>query len=149
MRNKRSCEGARYFSALDLHSGYHQLRVSPEDSNKTAFRTHYGLFECCVVPFGLTGAPAVFMKWMQQLFHHLLDKSVVVFLDDILIYSKTEKEHEQHLRLVLDILRKNQLHAKLRKCQLFRQSVNFLGHVLDKHGLSMEKDKVKAIQEWP
>ena len=89
------------------------------------------------------------MKWMQQLFHPLLDKSVVVFLDDILIYSKTEEEHEQHLSQVLDILRKNQLYAKLPKCQLFKQSVNFLGLVLDENGLSMEADKVRAIQEWP
>ena len=144
-----SIQGAKYFSTLDLNSGYHQLRVHPNDTHKTAFRTRYGLFEYSVVPFGLTGAPAAFMKWMQQLFHHLLDKSVVVFLDDILIYSKTEEEHKQHLLQVLDILRKNQLYAKLPKCQLFKRSVNFLGHVLDEHGLSMEKDKVKAIQEWP
>lgn len=144
-----SIQGAKYFSTLDLNSGYHQLRVHPNDIHKTAFRTRYGLFEYSVVPFGLTGAPAAFMKWMQQLFHHLLDKSVVVFLDDILIYSKTEEEHKQHLRQVLDILRKNQLYAKLPKCQLFKRSVNFLGHVLDEYGLSMENDKVKAIQEWP
>ena len=144
-----SIQGAKYFSTLDLNSGYHQLRVHPSDTHKTAFRTRYGLFEYNVVPFGLTGAPAAFMKWMQQLFHHLLNKSVVLFLDDILIYSKTEEEHKQHLCQVLDILRKNQLYAKLPKCQLFKRSVNFLGHVLDEHGLSMEKDKIKAIIEWP
>jgi hypothetical protein len=83
-----SIQGAKWFSTLDLNSGYHQLRVHPADTHKTAFRTRYGLFEFCVVPFGLTGAPATFMKWMQQLFHHLLDKSVVVFLDDILVYSR-------------------------------------------------------------
>jgi hypothetical protein len=144
-----SIRGARWFSTLDLNSGYHQLRVHPTDTQKTAFRTRYGLFEYCVVPFGLTGAPAAFMKWMQQLFHHLLDKTVVVFLDDILIYSKTEEEHREHLREVLEILRKNQLYAKPQKCQLFKRSVTFLGHVLDENGLSMEQDKVKAIQEWP
>jgi hypothetical protein len=83
--------GAKYFSTLDLNSGYHQLRVNEADTHKTAFRTRYGLFEFTVVPFGLTGAPAVFMKFVQLLFHHLLDRSVVVFVDDILIYSKTEK----------------------------------------------------------
>ena len=144
-----SIQGARWFSTLDLNSGYHQLRVNPADTHKTAFRTRYGLFEFCVVPFGLTGAPATFMKWMQQLFHHLLDKSVVVFLDDILIYSKTEEEHQEHLRQVLEILKKNGLYAKAPKCQLFKRSVNFLGHVLDERGLSMERDKVRAIQEWP
>lgn len=144
-----SIRGAKWFSTLDLNSGYHQLRVHPADTQKTAFRTRYGLFEYCVMPFGLTGAPAAFMKLMQQLFHNLLDKFVVVFLDDILVYSKTEAEHKEHLHQVLEILRKNHLYAKLQKCQLFKRSVTFLGHVLDENGLSMEQDKIKAIQEWP
>jgi hypothetical protein len=144
-----SIRGARWFSTLDLNSGYHQLRVHPGDTHKTAFRCRYGLYEYQVVPFGLTGAPAAFMKLMQQLFHHLLDKTVVVFLDDILVYSKTEAEHREHLREVLEILRKNQLYAKLQKCQLFKRSVTFLGHVLNENGLSMEQDKIRAIQEWP
>jgi hypothetical protein len=144
-----SIRGAKWFSTLDLNSGYHQLRVHPDDTNKTAFRTRYGLFEYSVVPFGLTGAPAAFMKLMQQLFHHLLDKTVVVFLDDILVYSKTEAEHREHLREVLEILRKNRLYAKPQKCQLFKRSVTFLGHVLNENGLSMEQDKVRSIQEWP
>lgn len=141
--------GAKYFTTLDLNSGYHQLRVVDEDTHKTAFRTRYGLYEFTVVPFGLTGAPAAFMKFVQSLFHHLLDRSVVVFVDDILIYSKTEMEHKHHVREVLDILRENQLYAKLSKCQLFQSSVTFLGHVLSENGLSVEADKVKAMTEWP
>src|SRR4051812_1361738 len=141
--------GAKYFSTLDLNSGYHQLRVHEDDTSKTAFRTRYGLYEFTVVPFGLTGAPAAFMKFVQFLFHHLLDRSVVVFVDDILIYSKTESEHRHHVKEVLDILRKNRLYAKLSKCQLFQSSVTFLGHVLSENGLSMEADKLKAMNEWP
>ena len=141
--------GAKYFSTLDLNSGYHQLRVHEDDTPKTAFRTRYGLYEFTVVPFGLTGAPAAFMKFVQFLFHHLLDRSVVVFVDDILIYSKTESEHKRHVQEVLDILRENRLYAKLSKCQLFQSSVTFLGHVLSENGLSMEADKLKAVNEWP
>jgi hypothetical protein len=141
--------GANYFTTLDLNSGYHQLRVHQNDTQKTAFRTRYGLYEFTVVPFGLTGAPAAFMKFVQFLFHHLLDQSVVVFVDDILIYSKTEIEHRKHVKEVLDILRKNELYAKLPKCQLFQSKVTFLGHVLSKDGLSVEADKIKAMNEWP
>ena len=141
--------GAKYFSTLDLNSGYHQLRVHEDDTPKTAFRTRYGLYEFTVVPFGLTGAPAAFMKFVQSLFHHLLDRSVVVFVDDILIYSRTESEHRRHVEEVLDILRENRLYAKLSKCQLFQPSVTFLGHVLSENGLSMEADKLKAVNEWP
>lgn len=141
--------GARYFTTLDLNSGYHQLRVHGNDTHKTAFRTRYGLYEFTVVPFGLTGAPAAFMKFVQSLFHHLLDQSVVVFVDDILIYSKTEIEHRKHVKEVLDILRRNELYAKLPKCQLFQSEVTFLGHVLSKDGLSVESDKIKAMNEWP
>ena len=122
--------GAKYFSTLDLNSGYHQLRVHAADTHKTAFRTRYGLYEFTVVPFGLTGTPAAFMKFVQSLFHPLLDRSVVVFVEDILIYSKTEKEHQRHVKEVLDILRQNRLYAKLSKCQLFQSKVTFLGHVL-------------------
>ncbi len=141
--------GAKYFSTLDLNSGYHQLRVHEADTHKTAFRTRYGLYEFTVVPFGLTGAPAAFMKFVQLLFHHLLDRSVVVFVDDILIYSKTEKDHQSHVKEALDILRQNHLYAKLSKCQLFQSKVTFLGHVLSENGLSVEADKVKAMIEWP
>jgi hypothetical protein len=141
--------GAKYFTTLDLNSGYHQLRVQGNDTHKTAFRTRYGLYEFTVVPFGLTGAPAAFMKFVQSLFHHLLDQSVVVFVDDILIYSKTEIEHTKHVKEVLNILRRNKLYAKLPKCQFFQSRVTFLGHVLSKDGLSVEGDKIKAMNEWP
>jgi len=141
--------GAKYFTTLDLNSGYHQLRVHQNDTQKTAFRTRYGLYEFTVVPFGLTGAPSAFMKFVQSLFHHLLDHSVVVFVDDILIYSKTEIEHRKHVKEVLNILRKNELYAKLPKCQLFQSKVTFLGHVLSKDGLSVEEDKIQAMNDWP
>jgi len=141
--------GAQWFSKIDLRSGYHQVRIHPDDIHKTAFRTRYGHYEFLVLPFGLTNAPATFMHLMQSIFGPHLDSFVIVFLDDILIFSKTKQEHERHLRMVLDLLRKNQLYAKLSKCEFFQQYISFLGHVVSKDGISCEKDKVKAIQEWP
>src|SRR5690606_21987625 len=108
--------GAKFFSKIDLRSGYHQIRIKPEDVPKTAFRTRYGHFEFLVLPFGLTNAPATFMHLMHQAFRPYLDRFVLVFLDDILIYSRTLQEHEQHVRTVLDVLRKHQLYAKESKC---------------------------------
>ncbi len=119
-------QGATIFSLIDLRSGYHQIRIHEDDIHKTAFRTRYGHYEFKVLPFGLTNAPATFMWLMQQLFHQYLDVFVVVYLDDILVYSKTASEHSKHLRIVLDILRSNKLYAKLSKCELFKQSVTFL-----------------------
>lgn len=141
--------GARVFSKIDLRSGYNQIRIHEDDIQKTAFRSRYGHFEWLVMPFGLTNAPATFMYLMQKIFHHLLDVCVVVFLDDILIYSKNQQEHEQHLKEVLRILRRNQLYAKLSKCELFQDQVVFLGHVVSAKGISMEQDKIKAIEDWP
>jgi hypothetical protein len=142
-------QGANYFSKFDLRSGYHQLRINEADIAKTAFRTRYGHFEFLVLPFGLTNAPATFMHLMQTIFKDLLDKSVIVFLDDILIYSKTLEEHEQHIRQVLELLRKEKLYAKLSKCEFFQKEIGFLGHTLSGQGKGMEEDKVKAIREWP
>jgi hypothetical protein len=141
--------GARYFSKLDLRSGYHQVRIHPDDVQKTAFRTRYGHFEFLVLPFGLTNAPATFMHLMQSIFRPYLDSFVIVFLDDILIYSKTLEDHREHVRAVLELLRENKLYAKESKCEFFKTSVSFLGHVVSEEGISMEKDKVKAIQSWP
>ncbi|GKC30339.1 putative reverse transcriptase domain-containing protein [Tanacetum coccineum] len=110
-------QGARYFSKINLQSGYHQLRVHDDDISKTAFRTRYGHFEFTVMPFGLTNAPAVFMDLMNRVCKPYLDKFVIVFIDDILIYSKTKEDHENHLRLMLDLLRKEKLYAKFSKCE--------------------------------
>jgi hypothetical protein len=142
-------QGAKIFSKIDLRSGYHQIRIAEEDIQKTAFRTRYGHFEFLVLPFGLTNAPATFMHLMNQIFAPYLDKFVLVFLDDILIFSHTVEEHEQHVRQVLNKLHEHKLYAKLSKCELFKHSVEFLGHIVDAKGLHMMEDKVKAICEWP
>ena len=142
-------KGARWFSKIDLRSGYHQIRIAPEDVAKTAFRTRYGHFEFRVLPFGLTNAPATFMHLMHQAFRPYLDRFVLVFLDDILIYSRTLDEHEQHVRTVLDVLRSQQLYAKESKCELFRSEVEFLGHRVGADGVRMMEDKVRAIADWP
>jgi hypothetical protein len=141
--------GAKYFSKIDLRSGYHQIRIVTEDVPKTAFRTRYGHFEFLVLPFGLTNAPATFMHLMHQTFRDHLDEFVIVFLDDILIYSKSLSEHEQHVREVLGILREKKLFAKESKCELFKEEVEFLGHHVGGSGIRMMESKVKAIQEWP
>jgi hypothetical protein len=142
-------EGARYFSKIDLRSGYHQIRIDPDDVPKTAFRTRYGHFEFLVLPFGLTNAPGTFMHLMHQVFRQFLDDFVLVFLDDILIYSKTLEDHEQHVRRVLEVLRKEKLYAKESKCELFKTEVEFLGHHVGRDGVRMMEDKVKAVAEWP
>ena len=141
--------GAKIFTKLDLRSGYHQVRIHKGDEHKTAFRTRYGHFEFLVMPFGLTNAPATFMHLMQDIFRPLLDKFVIVFLDDVLIFSKNEEEHEQHVKEVLEILRKHKLYAKASKCEFFKKKISFLGHVVSGEGVSMEESKVKAIHEWP
>nr|XP_029153239.1 uncharacterized protein LOC112775620 [Arachis hypogaea] len=123
-------QGAGVFSKIDLRSGYHQIRVKEDDIPKTAFRTRYGHYEFAVMSFGLTNAPAVFMDYMNRVFRPFLDKFVVVFIDDILVYSKTVKEHEEHLRIVLQILKERKLYAKLSKCEFWKEEVKFLGHVV-------------------
>ncbi|GJS57331.1 putative reverse transcriptase domain-containing protein [Tanacetum coccineum] len=142
-------QGAKYFSKIDLRSGYHQLRVREQDISKTAFRTRYGHYEFLVMPFGLTNAPAVFMDLMNRVFHEYLDKFVIVFIDDILVYSKSEEEHEQHLRIVLEILRQKKLYAKFSKCEFWLQQVAFLGHIVSADGIIMDPSKVEAITKWP
>jgi hypothetical protein len=142
-------QGAKYFSKIDLRSGYHQIRIAEKDTEKTAFRTRYGHYEWLVVPFGLTNAPATFMHLMQSVLNPVLDKFAVAFLDDILIYSKTKEEHIQHIKQVLDILRENKLFAKQSKCEFMKTEISFLGHTLSSQGKGMEDDKVKAVQDWP
>ena len=140
--------GATVFSKLDLRSGYHQIRIHEPDIPKTAFRTRYGHFEFKVLPFGLTNAPATFMSLMNKIFEPLLDVCVIVYLDDILIFSRNMEEHKAHLRSVLDILRKNKLYAKLSKCTFFKNSVEFLGHIVSDKGVGTDPNKTKCIEEW-
>jgi hypothetical protein len=140
---------AQFFSKIDLRSGYHQIRLDPDSVPLTAFRTKYGLYEFLVLPFGLTNAPAIFMSLMNDVFRDCLDKFVMVYLDDILIYSSTYEEHIDHLRHALVLLRKNSLFAKLSKCEFAKSSVSYLGHIISDEGFSMEEDKIASIQHWP
>ena len=141
-------QGAQVFSKIDLRSGYHQLKIKTADVPKTAFRTRYGHYEFLVMPFGLTNAPAAFMDLMNRVFKPFLDKFVVVFIDDILIYSKSVEEHENHLRIVLQLLQEKKLYAKLKKCEFWLDSVAFLGHVVSKDGIAVDPKKVEAVVEW-
>jgi hypothetical protein len=140
--------GAKVFSKIDLRSGYHQIRVKAEDISKTAFRTRYGHYEYSVMPFGVTNAPGVFMEYMNRIFHSFLDRFVVVFIDDILVYSKSEEEHEEHLRMVLQTLKEKKLYAKLSKCEFWLKEVSFLGHVISSGGITVDPAKVDAVLQW-
>ncbi|GKF83350.1 putative reverse transcriptase domain-containing protein [Tanacetum coccineum] len=130
--------GSSIYSKIDLRSGYHQLRVREEDIPKTTFRTRYGHYEFQVMPFGLTNAPAVFMDLMNRVCKPYLDKFVIVFIDDILIYSKNKQEHAEHLKLILKLLKKEQLYAKFSKCEFWIPKVQFLGHVIDSQGIHVD-----------
>ncbi|GJX98228.1 putative reverse transcriptase domain-containing protein, partial [Tanacetum coccineum] len=141
-------QGSRVYSKIDLRSGYHQLRVREEDISKTAFRTRYGHYEFQVMPFGLTNAPAVFMDLMNRVCKPYLDRFVIVFIDDILIYSKSRKEHEGHLKLILNLLKKEELYAKFSKCEFWLSKVQFLGHVIDSEGIHVDPAKIEAIKDW-
>jgi hypothetical protein len=142
-------QGSRYFSKLDLYSGYYQIRVAEEDREKTAFVTRYGSYEFLVLPMGLCNSPGTFMELMNYVFEKQLDKFVIVFLDDILVFSGDLKQHEQHMRDVLEILRQERLFANKKKCDLVRDEVGFLGHIIGAHGLKQEPSKTEAIQRWP
>jgi hypothetical protein len=139
---------ARVFSKIDLRLGYHQIRIRPEDIPKIAFTTRYVLFEYLVMSFGLMNAPVQFTYLMNSVFMPELDKFVVVFIDDILIYSKNEEEHAHHLRIVLTRLREHQLYAKFSKCAFWLEEIQFLGHVLSTNGIVVDPSKVKDILEW-
>jgi hypothetical protein len=141
-------KGAKIFLKIGLRSRYHQVRIKDEDISKTTFRTRYGHYEFTVVPFGLSNAPVAFMCLMNSVFREYLDKIVIVFLDDILVYSKSEEEHEQHLRMVLQVLREHQLYAKLRKCSFYQRQIHYLWHIISKEGIIVDPEKVEAIREW-
>ena len=132
-----------------MRSRYHQVRIKGEDIHKTTFQTRYGHYEFVVVPFGLTNAPATFMCLMNNVLSKFLDKFVLVFIDYILIYSKNIKEDEEHLRLVLQVLREHQLYAKFNKCEFFQKEIHYLGHVLSEEGVAIDPDKIRSIMEWP
>ena len=141
-------QGSRVYSKIDLRSGYHQLRVQESDVPKTAFRTRYGHYEFLVMPFGLTNALAAFMDLMNRVFQPYLDRFVIVFIDDILVYSGSSEEHSKHLRIVLQTLRERQLYAKLSKCQFWLDRVAFLGHVISVEGVSVDPQKIEAVVNW-
>ena len=141
-------QGSTFFSKIDLRSGYHQLRVQEDDIPKTAFRTRYGHYEFLVMPFGLTNAPAVFMDLMNRVCKPYLDQFVIVFIDDILIYSRTKEDHEQHLRLILELLGKEKLYAKFSKCEFWLREVHFLGHVINDKGIHVDPAKIEAVKNW-
>ena len=141
-------QGSRVYSKIDLRSGYHQLRVQESDVPKTAFRTRYEHYEFLVMPFGFTNAPATFMDLMNRVFQPYLDRFVIIFIDDILVYSGSSEEHSEHLRIVLQTLRERQLYAKLSKCQFWLDRVAFLGHVISAEGVSVDPQKIEAVVNW-
>src|SRR5262249_6528343 len=137
--------GARIFSKIDLRSGYHQVRIDSEDVHKTAFRTRYGHYEFLVLPFGLTNAPATFQTLMNDIMRPFLDRFVLVYLDDIFVYSPTPEAHEDHLRQVLQVLRENKLYAKRSKCEFFKTEIEYLGHLVTSSGIRPDPVKVQAV----
>ena len=141
-------KGASVFLKINLRSGYYQLRVKDVDVPKTAFRTRYDHYEFLVMPFGLTNTPAAFMDLMNRVFRPYLDQFVVVFIDDILVYSRDEQEHEQHLKIVLHTLREKKLYAKLRKCDFWLKEVSFLGHIMSAKGIRVDPAKIEAMVNW-
>jgi hypothetical protein len=138
----------KVFSKIDLRSGYHQIKIRPQDIPKTAFSTRYGLYKYLVMSFDLTNAPAYFMYLMNSVFMPELDKFVIVFIDDILVYSKNNEDHAEHLRIVLTRLRDHQLYAKFSKCEFWLKIVPFLGHVLSENGILVDPSKVQEVMYW-
>ena len=141
-------KGASIFSKIDLRSGYHQLRIKDVNVHKAMFRTRYGHYKFLVMPFGLTNTPAAFMDLMNRVFRPYVDQFVVMFIDDILVYSKDRENHDTHLRVVLETLRKEQLYAKLSKCEFWLNELSFLGHIVSKEGIRVDAKKIEVVVEW-
>ena len=139
---------AKVFSKIDLKSGYWQMPVKPEDIHKTAFKTRWGLYEFLVMPFGVTNAPAQFMNMMNDVLDDYLDKFVLIFLDDVLVYSANVEEHAEHLRQLLERLREQRLYAKASKCDMMKTSVEFLGQQITSDGMTPTEAKLKAVRDW-
>ena len=139
-------QGDFTFSKIDSRSDYHQLNIRATDVPKTAFQTRYGHYEFLVMSFGLTNSPAAFMSLMNGIFKPYLDLFVIVFIDDILVYSKSRNEHEEHLRIVLELLREKRLYAKFSKCEFWLDSVSFLGHVVSKDGVMVDPSNIEAMK---
>ncbi|GJY12509.1 putative reverse transcriptase domain-containing protein [Tanacetum coccineum] len=141
-------QGSSVYINIDLLFSYHQLRIREEDIPITTFRTRYGDYEFQVMPFGLTNAPTVFMDLMNRVCKPYLDKFLIVFIDDILIYSKNKEEHGEHLKIILELLKREQLYAKFSKCHFWLESLQFLGHVIDNKGVHVDPAKIEAIRNW-
>ena len=142
-------QGARYFSRLDLRDGYFHVPVADQDVHKTAFSCRYGTYEYLVMPFGLMNAPSTFQRIMNQVFFDMLDRNVIVYLDDILIFTKTEQEHRKVLAEVFRRLAHYSLYVKEKKCALFLRQVEFLGHIVTEEGISVQSGKIDAVRDWP
>ena len=140
---------ASYFSKIDLRSGYWQVKVHPDDIEKTAFSTQSGHHEFTVVPFGLQGAPSTFQRLMHHYLRPYLGKFCLVYIDDILIYSNSAEEHLEHIKIILNVLREKVLYAKGTKCDFFRKKIAFLGFVIENHSISTDPAKIEAIRDWP
>lgn len=141
--------GAAYFTKLDLTAGYHQVRLHPPDIYKTAFRTHNGHYEYLVMPFGLCNAPSTFQALMNSVFRPFLRKFVLVFFDDILVYSSSWQEHLQHVKTIFKLLRQHQLFVKFKKCEFGKHELEYLGHIISADGVKVDQSKIQAMLDWP